>query len=187
MPKKILEIKKPSGMKYKDFIRIVTDIQRKIELLRKSEGELKQCNSFLIDAGIKNEINKKGLVFNVIELFKKSELTPLIKELIELHIKINAINSFLEVCFRNNLYSHSMKEIEKNRSFILSKGYVEMDEFFEKKVWSNDVCRVILIGKGLGEKSRQFYRCEAFFKKNEDLPFNELPAVHSDVFRDLIL
>jgi hypothetical protein len=179
----VVPMNKPAGMPPKEFKQVVSKIEN-VRLLLSYE-EKQKCQEVLKLAGIKQSTGQGSLNFCIKPLL--SELTPLAREATELHMKINALPVFLELVIHSELWEMSQKEVDKNKPLLLSKGYVEIDDYFQKKVWSGNVCRVILISKGIGKKSAQFYRCEAFFRKGEDMPFEEKEPVYSQYLKDLIV
>lgn len=179
----IVQMNKPAGMSVKEFKRTVAEIERIRPLL--SYEEKHKCQDVLKTAGIKQANGKGSLNFCIKSLLH--ELTPLSQQAVNLHMKINALPLFLELVMHDELYIMAEKEVAANKAFLISKGYKEIENYFQKKVWLGDVCRVILISKGIGEKSAQFYRCEAFFRKDEEYPFEEKKPVYSQYLVDLII
>ena len=182
----IVSISKPSGMPVKEFKRTVALMEEKRSRL--SYAEKQQCQELLKTAGIQQSFGKGSLNFCVKSLL--NELTQPAREVVELHMKINALPMFLELVMHDELYALSQKEVAEVDAYIRSKGYMDCKDdpaYWQKKVWNGDVCRVILISKGVGEKSGQFYRCEAFFKKGGDMPFEEKDAVYVQYLKDLII
>lgn len=179
----IVSMNKPKGMPVKQFKKIISEIERIRPLLTYDEKQ--KCQEVLKLAGIKQANGLGSLNFCIKELLP--ELTPLAREATELHMKIGALPIFLEMVMHDELYEMAIKEVAENKAYLLSKGYFEIEDYFQKKVWSGDVCRVILISKGIGEKSAQFYRCEAFFRKNEEMPFEEKEPVYSQYLKDLVI
>jgi len=192
MTQHIVTLKKPAGMAIKQFKGIVSQIEAKRPLLTYTEKQ--QCQEFLKLAGIRQGINGGSLNFNVAELLKSelNNLSPLGIEVTELHMKINALPVFLDLVLHNDLYSLSQKEVAKNERLIRSKGYMDCKDdpsFWQKKIWdaAGEVCRVILISKGIGEKTNKFFRCEAWFKKGQDMPIEEKQPVFSQYLADLVV
>lgn len=190
MTEYIVTFDKPKGMTFKDFQNIVKEIERKRGLL--SVSEKKQCQELLKTAGIKKSLAKGSLNYHVKNLLNSGfEVTSTGREVTELHMKINALPMFLEIVLHDELYKLSQKEVAENEAFIRSKGYMDCDDdphYWQKRVWSDSqTCKVILISKGVGENTNQFYRIEAVFKKGQDMPIEEKQPVYSQYLRDLVI
>lgn len=179
----IASMNKPAGMTVKEFKRTVDKIEQVRNLL--SHAEKQKCQEILKLAGFRQSLGQGSLNFCIKPLLP--ELSELSQQAVELYMKINALPLFLDLVMQDELYTMAEKEVAENKAFLLSKGYTEIEDYFQKKVWSGDVCRVILISKGIGEKSAQFYRCEAFFKKGQEMPIRELMPVYSQYLRDLVI